>query len=55
MGAPTGQLNIATVYTTGACAKCARYVARIDSGKCEWCSRPWRPMPKKKPSKKGTA
>lgn len=43
---PTGLMNIATVYTTGACSKCGRFVARIDTGRCEMCSRPWVTRPK---------
>ena len=45
-------MDASAVYMPGACRKCARFRARWDSGACEWCSRPWRPRPKKKPRKK---
>jgi hypothetical protein len=51
LGPPFRYVSVDSVYMRGACAKCARFRARWDSGKCEWCSRPWRPRPKKKPRK----
>jgi hypothetical protein len=39
------------VYMPGACAKCARFRARHDTGRCEWCSRPWRPRASKRTRK----
>ena len=45
-------LDADAVYMRGACRKCARYVARHDTGCCEWCSRPWRPRAPKRTKKK---
>ena len=36
-----------TVYTRGACRRCARFRARRDTGCCEWCSGPRRFPPKR--------
>ncbi len=41
-------LDTDAVYMRGACRTCARYVARHDTGKCEWCSGPRRFPAKRK-------
>ena len=47
-------LGIDAIYMRGACRKCARYVARHDTGCCEWCSGPRRFPPKRSKKKPAT-
>ena len=34
--------------------RCGRFRARNDTGKCEWCSRPWKPRAPKRTTRKKT-
>jgi hypothetical protein len=47
------QMDTSAVYMRGACRMCARFTARHDTGRCEWCSGPRRFPPKR--SKKTTS
>lgn len=44
------KLDASAIYMRGACRRCARFVARRDTGKCEWCSRPTRFKPRRRKS-----
>lgn len=50
-GARYRQVNADTVYNRGACRQCARFRARHDTGRCEWCSGPRR-FPAKRSKKR---
>ena len=47
-------LDASVLYMRGACRVCARFRARHDTGKCEWCSGPRR-FPAKRSKKKTTS
>ena len=45
-------VDVDAVYSRNLCRKCGRFRARHDTGRCEWCGRPWRKYPAKRTTKR---